>query len=172
MPAAIARLNIVLALLLRVLCPRGEAEALLGLALRLAAGAIFVGFGLSKFTSHAAEAAAFDRYGLPFPALFAYAVGSLEVSLGVLLVLGFAVRPAATALAGNMAGAIATGGRVDGGFVNLVLAPLLLIAMLVLLRTGAGRLSVDGLIVSRFDPRARGGPSSVLGAAAPAGSPR
>ena len=49
----------------------------------------------------------------------------------------------ALGLAGNMVGAIATGGRVDGGFVNLGLAPMLLVAMLYLVWAGAGRFSLD-----------------------------
>src|SRR5262245_59236616 len=112
-------------------------------AVRIGAGAIFVGFGLSKFTQHGRETRAFDRYGLPDPAVFAYATGTLEIALGAMLVLGLLTRLAALGMAGNMIGAIATGGRVDGGFVNLVLAPILLVAMLFLLRAGGGRWSLD-----------------------------
>ena len=54
--------------------------------------------------------------------------------------------PATMLVAGNMIGAIATGGRVDGGFVNLALAPILLAAMLFLVYAGAGRWSVDSLL--------------------------
>ena len=123
------------------------------LALRLAAGAILIGFSLGKFTNHAAEAASFDRYGLPDPSLFAYAIGTLEASLGVLLVIGLATRIAAPVLAGNMVGAIVTGGRVDGGFVNLGIAPTLLVVMLFLLWAGAGRWSVDGRLRRRLTDR-------------------
>jgi hypothetical protein len=52
-----------------------------------------------------------------------------------------------------MVGAIATGGRVDGGFVNLGLAPLLLVAMLFLVWAGAGRLSLDELLRRRIGVR-------------------
>jgi uncharacterized membrane protein YphA (DoxX/SURF4 family) len=53
--------------------------------LRFTAGAILVVFGAAKFADHGAEAASFDRYGLPDPNLFVYAIGALELGLGVLL---------------------------------------------------------------------------------------
>src|SRR5712691_6262229 len=111
--------------------------------LRLTAGAILFAFGAAKFTIHIAAAASFDRYGLPDPNLFVYAIGALELGLGVLLVLGLRTRLAAIVLAGNMIGAIATAGRVEGGFVNLGLAPALLLVLLVLAARGAGRWSLD-----------------------------
>jgi putative oxidoreductase len=111
--------------------------------LRLTAGAILVVFGAPKFANHGAEAASFDRYGLPDPNLFVYAIGALELGLGVLLVLGLSTRLAAIVLAGNMVGAIATAGRVEGGFVNLGLAPALLLVLLVLTLRDAGRWSLD-----------------------------
>ncbi len=117
---------------------------------RVAAGAIFVGVGQSKFAHHAREVRAFDRYGLPAPDAFTYAIGTVELAGGLLLVAGLATRLVAPALAGNMVGAVATGGRVDGGFVNLVLAPMLLAAMLFLFRAGAGRLSADELLSRRL----------------------
>jgi putative oxidoreductase len=111
--------------------------------LRFAAGATLIAFGIAKFTNHGAEAASFDRYGLPDPSLFAYAIGALELALGSLLVVGLRTRLAAIVLAGNMIGAIATAGRVEGGFVNLGLAPALLLVLLVLAARGAGRWSLD-----------------------------
>jgi putative oxidoreductase len=111
--------------------------------LRVGSGLIFFGFGLSKFTHHSKEARSFDRYSLPWPSLFAYAIGTLELSLGFLLVLGLATRLVAPALAGDMVGAIATAGRVEGGTINLGLAPALLVVMLVLAWSGAGRWAVD-----------------------------
>jgi putative oxidoreductase len=121
--------------------------------LRLAAGAVLIGFGLSKFTHHAREAASFERYGLPDPSVFAYAIGTVELCGGSLLVLGLATRFAALVLAGNMLGAIATAGRVEGGLINLGLAPGLLVVMLLLIWVGAGRWSLDGLLRARFTLR-------------------
>jgi putative oxidoreductase len=60
-----------------------------------------------------------------------------------MLVVGFLTRPVAAALAANMLGAIVTAGRIDGGPVHLGLAPALLLAMLVLLKAGAGARSID-----------------------------
>jgi putative oxidoreductase len=127
----------------RVFASTPAAASLPAVAVRLAAGGIFVGFGLSKFTHHAKEARSFARYGLPDPNVFAYATGTLELTLGIALLLGLLTRLTALGLAGNMVGAIAIGGRVDGGFVNLVLAPILLVLMLILVRVGAGRRSLD-----------------------------
>ena len=126
-----------------ILAPTPAAAALPAVAIRLAAGGIFIGFGQSKFAHHAKEARAFDRYGLPGPDVFVYATGTLEIALGLALLLGLLTRLTALGLAGNMVGAVATGGRVDGGVVNLGLAPILLVAMLVLVRVGSGRWSAD-----------------------------
>jgi putative oxidoreductase len=137
------RSNVIAALLDTVFAPTPRWASLAAATVRVASGAIFVGFGLSKFAHHVREARAFARYGLPDPGTFAYSTGTLELTLGAALVLGLFTRPAAFGLAGNMIGAIATGGRVDGGLVNLVLSPILLVAMLFLVYVGAGRWSLD-----------------------------
>lgn len=115
----------------------------LPLILRVAAGMVFVLFSFGKFVRRDAEIRAFDRYGIPWPEVMVVMVGVLELVGGSLLIAGLLTRPVALALAGNMIGAISTGGRIDGGIVHLGLAPALLIAMLILLRTGAGARSVD-----------------------------
>ena len=140
-------------LLARLLAPAPARAALAATVLRVGAGVIFIGFGQSKFAHHARETAAFRRYGLPDPSVFVYATGALEIACGILLVLGLATRLVAAIMAGNMVGAIATGGRVDGGFVNFGLAPLLLVVMLFLLWTGAGRWSLDEKLRRRLAPR-------------------
>ena len=101
-------------------------------------------FGIYKFTDHGHETESFELYGLPSPSLFAYAVGILEIVAGVLLLAGLMTRPAAALLAGDMVGAIVTAGRVEGGAINLALAPALLVGMLVLLWVGPGGWSLDG----------------------------
>ena len=113
------------------------------LVLRLAAGAVFVAFSVGKFTRHGAEAAGFERYGVPAPELATYLVGLLELLGGLALIAGIGTRVAALLLAANMAVAIATAGRIEGGPVHLGLAPALLVAMLVLVVSGAGALSAD-----------------------------
>ncbi len=117
--------------------------ASLPLILRVAAGLVFFLFSFGKFVRRDAEVRAFDRYGLPWPEVTVTLVGVLELVGGLLLIAGVLTRPVALALAGNMIGAISTGGRVDGGIIHLGLAPALLIVMLILLRTGAGARSVD-----------------------------
>ncbi len=117
------------------------------LMLRLAAGGIFVSFSFGKFLRHSAEVGAFERYDIPLPELTVYLVGTLELGGGIALILGLGVRPVALALAANMAGAIASAGRIDGGAVHLGLAPALLIAMLVPLWRVAGARSLDRVIV-------------------------
>ncbi len=111
--------------------------------LRIVAGAFFVSVSVGKFVDHAQEAMDFDRYGVPVPDVAVAAVGVIEVVGGLLLVVGLLTRPAAGMLALTMIGAISTAGRVDGGSFHLGVAPTLLVVMLVLLWTGAGRPSLD-----------------------------
>jgi putative oxidoreductase len=110
---------------------------------RVVSGAIFVLFGLGKFTSHAHETESFHRYGLPQPGTFAYVIGVLEVVGGLLLLAGLLVRPVALALVGDLVGAISTAGRIDGGPIHLGLAPALLVVTLALVLSGAGERSAD-----------------------------
>lgn len=119
------------------------------LVVRLAAGAVFVGFGLGKFVRHDAERDAFERYEIPFPDASTYLVGGLELVGGIALLVGLFVRPAAFLLACNMVGAITTAGRTDGGPVHLVLAPALLAATVFLVWAGAGAASLDGRLAAR-----------------------
>ncbi len=135
-------------------------------AARVGAGAVLVAFSLGKFVNHGAEAASFERYGIPFPDVATYLVGALELVGGLLLIAGLATRPAALALAASLAGAIATAGRVEGGAVNLGLAPVLLAVMLVLLGTGAGRWSLDGRIVAARGASAGAARLALLGVSA------
>ena len=109
----------------------------------LAAGGIFVAFGVGHFANHGSEVAAFRGYQVPFATLAVWAVGVVELGGGVTLVLGLFVRPAAAALAVELMGVIATAGRVEGGFVNLGLASLLLATMVFLVWAGPGALTLD-----------------------------
>ena len=118
--------------------------ALLPAAVRLVSAAVFVAFGIYKFTDHADEVASLDSYGIPFPDQFTYAVGVIEVGGGLLLALGLLTRLAALWLAADMVGAIATAGVVEGGPIHLVLAPALLAAMVFLLWAGPGAFALDG----------------------------
>ncbi len=129
----------------RILAPRVTGPAAWAVAaVRIAAGVVFVSFSFGKFLRHDEEVAALERYGIPLADAATYMVGVLEFGGGLALLLGLATRPAALALAVNMAVAISSAGRIEGGAVHLGLAPALLAAMLLLLWAGAGRLSLDG----------------------------
>jgi putative oxidoreductase len=112
--------------------------------LRLAAGLVFIGFGVVKFTHHEDEVASFENYGLPEPDLTVYAIGVLEIGGGLFILLGLLTKLTALALAGNMAVAIVVSGIKEGEVLpSLTLAPALLAIMLLLLRFGPGVLSLD-----------------------------
>jgi putative oxidoreductase len=106
----------------------------------MAVGCVFLGFGPGKFLRHAAEAASFARYGIPFADVTTYAVGALEIVGGLALIVGVLVRPVAIVLAVNLVVAICTAGRVDGGAVNLGLAPLLVVVLVSLAVAGCNDL--------------------------------
>jgi uncharacterized membrane protein YphA (DoxX/SURF4 family) len=114
--------------------------------IRVVAGFLFVSIAIGKFADHAAEAADFDRYGIPIPDVAVYAVGTIELLCGLLLILGLLTRPAAGALALTLIGAISTAGRVEGGSFNLGVAPALLAVMVLLLWVGSGRPALDPIL--------------------------
>jgi putative oxidoreductase len=110
---------------------------------RWTSGAVFLLFGAGKFVNHASEASSFRAYGLPWPNVFTDAIGVIELFGGVLLAVGLATRAVAVLLAGDMVGAIVVSGLLRGETVSLTLAPALLVAMVVLVVLGPGRLSLD-----------------------------
>jgi putative oxidoreductase len=113
------------------------------LALRLAAGSVFVAFGAGKFVNHASELASFKSYGLPAPELFVPVIGVIELVGGMLLIVGILTRPAALVLAGDMIGAIVVSGIGLGELVSLTLAPAELAICLFLVWRGPGMWSLD-----------------------------
>jgi putative oxidoreductase len=129
-----------------LLASRVEGRAAVAVALaRVAAGVVFVIFGIGKFSQHATEVDSFRTYGLPSPDAFVYAIGVLEVAGGLMLIAGLLTRLAALALAGDMVGAVVVSGIKEGEIISLTLAPALLVTMLVLLWTGPGARAVDGV---------------------------
>jgi putative oxidoreductase len=116
------------------------------LVICIVSGVFIVSVSLGKFLDHASEARDFDRYGVPIPSTAVIVVGVVELVGGIALVLGLGTRIAATALAANMVGAIATAGRVEGGAFNLGAAPAMLVLMLVLIWAGPGTWSVDRIL--------------------------
>lgn len=115
-------------------------------ALRLVAAAVFIPTGLGKFLNHDAYVERFERWGFGVAAgEVAILVGVVEVACGLMLLLGVAPRAAALALVGNMIGALATAGRVDGG--QDIWLPLVMIAVLAAIVAGGG-----GRWAVRIDP--------------------
>jgi uncharacterized membrane protein YphA (DoxX/SURF4 family) len=111
---------------------QGVTRLTLLVATRLVPAAVFIAFGIGKFTNHPSEAHSFALYGLPAPGAFAYAIGVLEIVGGLALLSGVALLFAALGLAGDMVGAIVVSGIGRGENVSLTLAPALLVAMLAL----------------------------------------
>ena len=103
---------------------------------RIASAIVFIAFGAGKFVNHASELASFKTYGLPAPEFFVYAIGAIEIVGGLLLLLGWLVRPAALVLAGDMVGAIVVSGFKEGEIISLTLAPALLVVMIALILHG------------------------------------
>ena len=134
-----------------VLVQRVHGRAATAVALsRVAAGVVFVIFGVGKFSQHATEVDSFRTYGLPSPDAFVYAIGVLEIAGGLMLIAGLGTRLAALALAGDMVGAIVVSGIKEGEIVSLTLAPAELVTMIVLLFTGAGSRSLDARLRRRL----------------------
>jgi putative oxidoreductase len=125
------------------------------LLLRLLSGGVFIAFGAGKFVNHGSELASFKTYGLPAPEAFVLVIGVIELIGGLLLIAGVLTRPALV-LAGDMIGAIIVSGIAKGEVISLMLAPAELVAMLVLLWTGPGVLSV------RFSPTVVDAPRHIV----------
>lgn len=135
------------------------------LAVRFTSAVVFVIFGVGKFANHASELASFEAYALPAPDIFVYGVGVVEIAGGVLLVFGPFVRLAALVLAGDMVGAIVVSGIARGETVSLTVAPLLLVAMVLLMldRRGPQARIALGPRLWRGGPDRRGGLSRERG---------
>ena len=133
--------------------PDGVVAAILVTALRLGAGIFLVGVGIGKFTDRTSELADFRHYGVPLPELAVPLAGTIEIVGGLCVVVGFLIRPAAALVALNLLGALLTAGRTDGGTFHLVVGPVVMVAMIVLVVTGAPAPSVDASLLSRRSPR-------------------
>lgn len=124
--------------------------------LRVALAALFIPAGVGKFVNHDTYIERFERWGFGAAAgEVAILVGVVEVSCGLMLLLGVVPRLAALVLAGDMVGALLTAGRIDGG--QDIWLPLILIAALsAVIRWGAGRwaLTPAALRRSPTGPRA------------------
>ena len=108
------------------------------LVLRVILAAVYIPIGLGKFLNHDEYVERFERWGFGAASgETAILVGILEVAGGLMLLFGVVPRLVAVALIGNMIGAVATAGRVDGG--QDIWRPIVLIVLLaVVVVLGAG----------------------------------
>jgi len=123
--------------------------AFVPLVIRLIAGLYVMGAGFGKFLNHAQEVRDFHGFGVPLPDLAVPLAGTIEVAGGLLVVIGLLTRPAALLVAANLLAALLTAGINVGGTFHLVVGPSLMLAMLVLVWTGAGAYSADGRLRKR-----------------------
>lgn len=141
---------------LRRVEPHGQ--ALILLALRLLYGWQFAQTGWGKLVNLERTAGFFEGLGLPVPAAMAALVGGTELAGGVLLLVGGGTRIAAAALSVVMLTALLTAHAAEAfqsvaAFTEQAPYPFL-VATLILLAFGAGRLSLDGWLRARAARRA------------------
>ena len=123
------------------------------LLVRLYWGWQFAQTGWGKVHNIGTVTAFFTQLGIPAPGLNAHFIAGLELTGGILLILGLASRPIALLLAGNMFVAYVTADR-EALFSVLsdpdkfyAAAPYtFLVASLIVLIFGAGRFSADALL--------------------------
>lgn len=130
------------------------------LAVRLYWGWQFIQTGWGHLTHLDKVVAYFGDLGIPFPALNAPFISTLEFVGGILLVAGIASRPIALLLTCNMIVAFITGDREallsvfsDPDKFYAAAPYTFLIASLLVLIFGPGTFSLDTLLAKRLEPR-------------------
>ncbi len=103
-----------------------------------AAVAMFLLFVAARFSEHAASFASFRYHALPAPDAVGYLAGARELAVGLLLVICLLAQLAAVALAAGMTGVIVISGLGRWELISVTLAPLRLVAMISVIRCGAG----------------------------------
>ena len=121
---------------------------------RAVVGVVFMAHGWQKLSINGVDEIAgfFGQVGIPMPVVAAWFASLVELIGGAALILGVATPIAALLLVADMAGAywfvhMGNGIFVDQGGFELVGA--LGAACLILAAVGAGRYSVDGLVLRR-----------------------
>lgn len=118
------------------------------LLMRLAVGAIFINHGLMKFKAGMPMIADFfGGLGIPMPGVMAPFISSLELGGGILLVLGLGTRLFGALFAATMLTAIATAFKWK--FAGAELESLLLASSLALVFMGAGKYSLDAMLMKK-----------------------
>lgn len=148
-----------LALVERVFQWLGRNTWVPALVARLAMAGEFISSGSGKLGNLAKLTAYFTELGIPAPGLNAAATATTELVGGVLLLLGLGTRFAAAALSVVMTVAIFTARIKEahsiGDFFYLS-EPCYLVIFLWLIFQGAGKASIDHLIVQRRAGKERG----------------
>ncbi|WKZ29475.1 MAG: DoxX family protein [Patescibacteria group bacterium] len=119
------------------------------LILRVAVGAVFVYHGKMKlFGGLAMTTGFFDKIGVPMPGIMAPFIGGVEFFGGLLLILGFAVRPIAFLHAATMVVAILAAKGLSS-WAKIELEVVLLAASVNLLLSGAGAYAIDAWMMKK-----------------------
>jgi putative oxidoreductase len=128
-------------------------DALPLLLIRLSIGSIFIQTGLGKLMHFGGTVNFFASLGIPYPVINAAAASSIEFFGGILVIAGLLTRPAAAKLAFVMVIAILTAHLAEietlSDLIRVQAFDYLLFFVL-LLFTGAGKLSIDHWIKTRF----------------------
>jgi uncharacterized membrane protein YphA (DoxX/SURF4 family) len=130
------------------------------LLIRLLVGWVFLSEGIQKFLYPAALGIGrFGKIGIPFPAFFAPFVGVVEIVCGTLLIVGLLTRLATIPLIIDITVAILTTKipmLAKSGFWAMMHEArtdyCMLLGLIFLLITGAGRLSLDARLDHRDSP--------------------
>ncbi len=140
----------------RVVAPAWRSRAVV--FIRLAVGLIFFTQGVLKYIDPNMGVNRFTKIGFPYPGFTAHFVGAFEMSCGFLVLVGLITRIAAIPLLAVICTAIATTkipelSRGNQGFWFMVSDAradfAMLMSLLFLLMTGAGRWSLDARLAAR-----------------------
>ncbi|RMA97812.1 DoxX family protein [Hydrogenothermus marinus] len=127
------------------------------LAIRLYWGWLFFRAGFWKFTHYPQATKFFDYLGLPYPEYFVIFIATVETVGGILLFFGIFSRITALILTFNMIGAFIVGHK--DALLSIFSKPedfymaqplTFLIASLIVLFFGAGKFSIDYLILNKY----------------------
>jgi putative oxidoreductase len=123
--------------------------------LRIVAGVVVMHNGLDKISDISGFAESYvAEIGLPFPIFFSYVAALTELIGAPLLVLGLLTRPAAFGLMSTMLVAIYHHIHVSGFSIpSIELTALYCVCFAFFAVNGAGKFSLDRLIIDRFFPQ-------------------